>query len=283
MNILKNIIIAFVVLALSVGIFFLLIKDQDVKNNILRSTLEMFGDELLAMVPEGQERDALAKRIDDFILKAENNEISEEQVQVTLARALNMQMAPEKPSPQELRTLLEVSLDTTQEQRIREFRGEKGRERKSQSDIRADRLARNYQEMVDLRNELQKMCQEDSACRALYQRAMFVADDGLRFLVDSSVTKQYIFANHPDLRRLLEEMSADDLVKFKDFTLVPEVVQQGVVHFAPMIPESIRVEFVKNMNVNIDSLVLSISHVPFQPDSLSEFIYKIIKIAESFE
>lgn len=271
------------VLALSSGIFFLLIQDQDVKNNILRSTLEMFGDELLAMVPEGQERDALSKRIEDFILKAEKNEISQDQVQVTLARALNMQMAPEKPSPQELRSLLDASLDTSQERRVRQLREKSHPERKIQYDIQADRLARNYHEMVDLRNEIQKICQEDSSCRAFYQRAMFVADDGLRLLVDSSLAKQYIFTNHPDLRRRLEEMSDDDLVKFENFSLAPQVVQQGLIYFAPMIPDSIRAEIVENLHVDIDSLALRISQIAFKPDSLAGFINKIIEAAEKID
>ncbi|MBN1559958.1 hypothetical protein JW998_06890 [candidate division KSB1 bacterium] len=283
MNLIKNLVIIIFVLALSSGIFFLLIQDQDVKNNILRSTLEMFGDELLAMVPEGQERDALSKRIEDFILKAEKNEISQDQVQVTLARALNMQMAPEKPSPQELRSLLDASLDTSQERRVRQLREKSHPERKIQYDIQADRLARNYHEMVDLRNEIQKICQEDSSCRAFYQRAMFVADDGLRLLVDSSLAKQYIFTNHPDLRRRLEEMSDDDLVKFENFSLAPQVVQQGLIYFAPMIPDSIRAEIVENLHVDIDSLALRISQIAFKPDSLAGFINKIIEAAEKID
>ena len=281
MNMIKNILVGIFVLALSAGIFILLIQDQEVKNNILRSTLEMFGDELLAMVPEGQERDMLSKRIEDFISKAEQNEISQDQVQVTLARALNMQMAPEKPSAQELRSLLDVSLDTSQERRIRDLRGKSHTERKIQYDIQADRLAKNYHEMVDLRNEIQKICQEDSSCRAFYQRAMFVVDDGLRLLVDSSLAKQYVYVNHPDLRRRLEDMSEDDLVKFENFALAPEVVQQGLIYFAPMIPKQIRTEIVENIHVDIDSLVLP--KITFKPDSLDEFIDKVIEAADKFE
>jgi hypothetical protein len=281
LNMIKNILVGIFVLALSAGIFILLIQDQEVKNNILRSTLEMFGDELLAMVPEGQERDMLSKRIEDFISKAEQNEISQDQVQVTLARALNMQMAPEKPSAQELRSLLDVSPDTSQERRIRDLRGKSRTERKIQYDLQADRLARNYHEMVDLRNEIQKICQEDSSCRAFYQRAMFVVDDGLRLLVDSSLAKQYVYVNHPDLRRRLEDMSEDDLVKFENFALAPEVVQQGLIYFAPMIPKQIRTEIVENIHMDIDSLVLPNS--TFKPDSLAEFINKIIKTANKFE
>ena len=90
MTLVKKIGFALLVFFMSVGIFFLLSNNEQIKTNILRTSLELFGKELLAMVPEGNEKDLLVDRYNQFINKAENDEIPPEKIEKVAATILNL-------------------------------------------------------------------------------------------------------------------------------------------------------------------------------------------------
>jgi hypothetical protein len=112
---------------------------------------------------------------------------------------------------------------------------------------------------------------------------MFVADDGVRLVVDSNVDQEHILVHHPEMRHRLEEMSRDEWVKFENFAYVPDVVQQALFHLAPMIPQNIRSEIVINAEIDFDTLAYHLTKSVMNADSLTAIVNEIVKIFEGFE
>jgi hypothetical protein len=284
LNFLKNVIIGIFVLAISAGIFFLLIRDQDVKRNILRSTLELVGDELLAMVPEGEQREALANQLDKFITKAENNELSEQQVEVTLARAFNMQLSPEKPSPAEIHAVLEAPLDSLRTLPV-ERAGEKWGEKENYPphEIDKERLARTLRDMMAIKEDMIRVSQADSMSQELSKYTMFVADSGLQFVVDANIRNSRELIHNPDARRFFDDLSKMERVKFRKFAETPGMAEQALIVYAPFLPQPIRAKIVINADLPFDTLDIKIPQHFYNQDSLKKMINDAVRVLEQLE
>lgn len=280
-NMLKNMMIGIFVLALSAGIFFILLQDKAVKDNILRSTLEMFGDELLAMVPEGDQHDLLQAKLDEFIAKAENNELSEKQVEMTVARGFNMQLSPEKPTPEEIHALFEVQPEIPLPTVPHPASGGDKWEAVPK-EINEERIAHQVRKMMALNRDIMSLIQTDSAYKELPHHTMFVADSGLQIALDLNFYHTRNYEKNPQLEHLLKELSKEQAVIFLKFDEIPNIIEQALEVSAPFLPRHVR-KIVIDANNQADSLNINFSTFISNPDSLQKMIKESTRILEQFD
>ncbi len=199
MTLFKKIGFALLVFFMSVGIFFLLSNNEQIKTNILRTSLELFGKELLAMVPEGNEKDLLVDRYNQFINKAENDEIPPEKIEKIAATILNLANQDSLISAEKAINALELtdlepiskdslSIRSSFIKRVPDFRMPlpflwKLHDKKHME--LANRLTAAREFHVFMRN----MSIPDSCLDVMKKHYVFMADSGLRIVMDMNIEK----------------------------------------------------------------------------------------------
>lgn len=188
MEILKKISFTFLVLVISTGIFFLLVKDEQVKKDILHKSLDLFGDQLLAMVPDGVQKTTLEKRYQEFMEKADKNEITTKDIEKVAANILNITTHDTLVSAETAMNVLAVIPEDTitRPAPINEPRKiisiPKWPRRKQTDDMLLKRrlLAKKLQQLQEFKKQLDIACQMDSSLDSLRTRVVFLADSGLK-------------------------------------------------------------------------------------------------------
>ena len=268
MGIVKKILLATLVLIISSGIFFMLVREQEVKENILRTSLEMFGNELLAMVPEGPEKERLSQRMNQFIERAENNQVPKTQIQEVVSAGLNMQMNQREIPPEKLDAMLKLSLDTTSVRRRRS--------RPFRSRTEEEQLAHQIRKMIVTQKEIERLMASDSIEFELRQPMLFDRDStGLVIRIPADFMQHKSPSMHPEMQKKFEELERENMVRYEELEELRELALSGLEFVVPAIPPSARDQFIHEMqkwNKHMeDSMNFSIG---FDPDSLEEFIKK---------
>lgn len=110
MKIVKRIILALLVLGLSLIIFLVVSENNPLKEDLLDSTLALFGKPLFAMVSEGPDRLLLQKWYDDFTSKVRKQEIPPERVEQVACMILNAENMDTTFSARDLTQILDQAL-----------------------------------------------------------------------------------------------------------------------------------------------------------------------------
>ncbi len=172
----KKIAAAALVMLISAFIFFLLVKEQSVKDDMLKAALQILRNDLLAMVPDGPQKRAVAEKIDAFIEQAEANRLPEEEIQRTVASALNLSRSPEPPTEEELEKIFEPTSAPFPPPAA------------GPADRR--KLAHEINMMIRLRRELEqaeKEMADDSLRLMISSSVFFAADSGLKLFIPTEL------------------------------------------------------------------------------------------------
>lgn len=78
------------VLLISAGIYLVMYAEKDVQQNMLKLSLNLMGDKLLAMVPEGADKNKLTELYEDFKQRVINGSVAPEQIENVAANILNV-------------------------------------------------------------------------------------------------------------------------------------------------------------------------------------------------
>ncbi len=278
MGFIKKVLLATIVLAISSGIFFLVVQEQEVKENILRASLEMFGSELLAMVPDGPEKERLAQKMNQFIDKAENNEVPTTQMQEFVSAGLTMKMNQEEIPPAKLEAMLELSMDTTvvHEKKRRSIR----------SRTEEERFAHQVKQMVYMQKRMERLMDSDSVKAKFRKQILFDRDStGLVMVVPPNFQHHDRSKIDDELRRELRELERENMLRYEELKEIQELAEMGLEFVMPAIPPPARDLFMQEMQKLQKSMMdsLQVPSFVFNPDSLAEFIKKIEQQAEQGE
>ena len=278
MGFIKKILLATIVLAISSGIFFLVVQEQEVKENILRASLEMFGSELLAMVPDGPEKERLAQKMNQFIDKAENNEVPTTQMQEFVSAGLTMKMNQEEIPPAKLEAMLELSMDTTvlHEKKRRSIR----------TRTEEERFAHQVNQMVHMQKRMERLMASDSVKAKFRKQILFDRDStGLVMVVPPNFRHHDRSKIDDELRRELRELERENMLRYEELKEIQELAKMGLEFVVPAIPPPARDQFMQEMQKLQKTMMdsLQVPSLVFNPDSLAEFIKKIEQQAEQAE
>ena len=111
MKALKKIGFFLVTVALTLFIFWLLFLDKESKSNVLEYSLNLLGDKLMAMVPDGEDKAAVKSIYDKFVKQAEAKEVAPEQVEQVAANIFNLSNLDRKLTPEQVEAVMAYSLE----------------------------------------------------------------------------------------------------------------------------------------------------------------------------
>jgi len=192
MQLFKKIMFAALVLALSTAIYALLVDLRGIKRSVLRPTLDELGARLYAAVAEDAEKEALKHRYNEFVAKAERQEIPPPQIERVAADILNLSAADSVVSSRDALSMLFMPSPVSA--------AESGNtpadilppdadirihiDASPQARAEVDELAERLQRLQTFHDEYKKWAHQDRAYRALRSSFAFTADSGLRVIVN---------------------------------------------------------------------------------------------------
>ena len=272
MTLLKKIAFASLILLISSVVFYIFIKDQQVKDDMLRVALSAFGNQLLAMVPEGEEKKVLEKKYQDFLHKAEQNQIPEEKIEKVAAIILNYANQDTVISAREGLAVLDlpeaidapVFLEAPPDPEKHSLPAAEPTHLKWETKNR-EKLAQRLLRMQELNVEINAL----SDAFPVKDKIVFSADSGLRVTLDTDLR---MMIQNPKLEKEIEHLEEQNLLKWQ--IDVPSEIVHGLKHYMKYVPSDVQdnlpqdVKMIWNIvnSVNIDSF----AHA--DPDSLKKFI-----------
>ncbi len=272
MEFFKKLFVGAFVLLVSAAIFYFFINDEKMKDDILRTTLETLGNEVLALAPDSESKSRLEKQFNDFLSKVGNNELSEAQIQTTAASILNLKMEPEQATPEIIEAVLEVHIDSASIKPGSEFERPESLNRK--------KLAGQIKQMMQFQEEMAKMSNTDSLVREIRERVIFSADSGLKIWVSPQIMDEHVFVHNPEFLRRLHKLQEQNVIQFYNVNQMSELGLAGLKFAAPFLSPEDRREIRLYLQQNPpppDSL--NFERFILHPDSLSKII-EIYRTAE---
>jgi hypothetical protein len=238
MKVIKNLALALLVILLSAGIFFTFTNDKKLKNSVLNSTLGLLGDQLFAMVPDGEKKDVLEKKYKEFLGNVDKDQVAPEKIEKVAAAILNetsqdtinadniMAMLEPPPLPADAEKKAGEWDEKESSARFRSLPRWPGHPKspKHWSKEDYDKLGRQIQQVTefhqDLLKEMPKIPSE--------HHFEFKADSGL-FLEFKPDVKTYIkIAQKEQLMQQFKALQKDQLLKV---VVSPEAIQSMVNSF----------------------------------------------------
>ncbi len=98
------------VLIISAGIYFVFYADEDVQQDVLEYSLNLMGDKLLAMVPEGSEKIKLTQLYNGFKERAIQGNVAPEQIEHVAANILNVSNSETSLTPQQAEGIFRAAM-----------------------------------------------------------------------------------------------------------------------------------------------------------------------------
>ena len=277
MDFFKKLFIGSFVLLFSAAIFYLLMNEETRKDDILRTTLETLGSEVLAMMPDGESKSKLDQKFQEFMTKVGNNELSEAQIQTTTASILNLKMDANQATPEVIEAVLEVRIDTIQTASLRDdFKiADKG------LSLNKRELAGQIKQMMSLQEEIERISNEDTLSKKdIKEKIVFSADSGLQVWISPEIMEQHVFIHNPEFLQKIKALQEQDKVQYYNFKPLNDLGLAGLKFAAPFLSqkdkEKIKI-YLKQNPPSQDSLNFE-RFIP-HPDSLKKVI-EIILTAE---
>jgi len=264
MRIVKNFFIALFVLAISSAIFYTQITDEEVKEDILRTTLEAFGDELLAMVPEGGQKTDLERRYQDFLTRAEQNQVPPEKIEDMAATILNIAAQDSEISAEQAIEVLDfeppAALGSIP---APEMAGEKkswtlDRERKRE-------LAGRLRSMRNLKKQIERYSEAGLEMPPAAHRVVFIADSGLHALVAPEIREMVKQMRLEEFEREMNEMERERILHWRRPPVPPALHD-----VPPQIRRPLQI-LAMTKYTKLDSLAKA------DPDSFQKWIEQMVK------
>jgi hypothetical protein len=278
MSMVKKLGTAVVVLLISSVVFYIFVKDEQFKNDLLRTTLSAFGEQLLAMVPASEEKVVLEKKYQDFLQQTDKNKIPEEKIEKVAAAILNLSnqdtviTAKDAIAALDFNALEEppgtsVALEAPPIERDTHRNEDKS---VSMTPFRYDRerLAKRLSQMKEL--DFQINCLSPSI--PTKDKILFTADSGLRVTLSTELKTAINSEKCPTLEKYVQNLESQKLLVWQ--IKIPDSLLANVANYLDYVPtdlENYIPEKAKKVmeilgSVNIDSMSRA------NPDSLKKYL-----------
>ena len=286
----RNIVVGILVLIISSAIVFLHIRDKKTQEDILRASLSVFGDKLLAMVPSGADKDAVQEKYQEFVEKADKNEVPPEKIEMVAAEILNASNSEKSVSAEDARALLDFAMEPITESkevavssRISEKQDESEKfedEEVPRTPTREELVSLGFrlQELHELSKDLEEIAAHDSMQMAFFSVDV---DSSMRIIMNQEVQFRMHEKRLEHLQKKLEALEHKRLIKWSNDVgrevreMYPILVKTKDIPRPPF-PVMHKKMFLKSIQ-SLDSLGIQ------RVDSLSEIISKSLEEAGLIE
>ena len=108
----KNIVILFLILIVSAGIYWLVYLDKESKGDVLEYAMSLLGNDLMAMVPESIDKKEVRERYDELVSHAKQQKIEPAQLETLASNIMNLRNSQRTITPQQAEAILHFSTST---------------------------------------------------------------------------------------------------------------------------------------------------------------------------
>ena len=217
----KNVFLSIGVLLLSVAILYFLIQDKQTQDDVLQSTLAMFGERLLAMIPQQAERDSVQQKYDEFMKKAKEEAVEPEKIEIVAAEILNASRTDKNMPTEDAIALLDYAISTSAEQDttmgiavVPEIPPapplrDKGSSVRPRHPRTYEDVGKTLKEVADFTFALEQIMAGDSAT------VVFQVDSSLRILMDDNVRLEIKNRQLQELEKKMHEIEKLKLIQYR--------------------------------------------------------------------
>jgi hypothetical protein len=250
LNLLKNIVLAALVLAISIGVFTIM-EEKETAESILASIAEMLLDPLIAGQANAEQRAALEMKRDSFIKNIDDKKINEDQFKTTVARLYNLALSPDSLSAAELNAVLDES--------IQPISNEKNPPHLSITKAKAQHIERRIAKMQEFQKQVDSI-QNDSIRIQVARQAMVTPDSDLQLVLNDEILHDPRISDQPEIQQFIQKLPKKGWVKFESFSNSPDISRQALKFYAPGLPSNIRMSIVVHptlgepVSISLDSI-----------------------------
>ena len=204
MKLFKKAGLGLLILMLSFGVYLIVTDDIKVRNSVLYKTLGLFGEELLAMVPKSPQKTMLEQQYRDFMEKAERQQVSVQQVENVAAAILKIKNTQDSVNVQTaMDALKRAQIDSRYPGTPPQW-----------PDMSDKELALRLEKMREFQNELETLYKSDSALVVFKKRVFFVADSGIRVVMDDTLQNMPEMFAVKDIDSLIQSLEGNKMIKW---------------------------------------------------------------------
>lgn len=218
----KNLFLGLGVLLLSSAILYFLVQNKKAQENMLHTALSTFGDRLLAMIPQDEQKDSVKEKYDEFLQQVQDKEVPPEKIEVVAAEILNAAAGKKTMDVAEAEALIDFALEppeppaptgTTSEPAIAVISDSSGAVKVVLTSPQAwTQLGETLIEMNKFSQVMQKISEFDTSAVKMFA---FHVDSGIKIVMDDRMREELRGKRSEALQRLTEEMEKKRQIVFE--------------------------------------------------------------------
>jgi len=227
---LKNIGFFLVTIILTAAIFWLIFIDKESKQDVLEYSLGLLGEKLMAMVPEGEEKEPVKKLYSNFLEQAKQQEVPPEKIENVAATILNLSNMDTVVTAKEAEAIIKLSLaepvkieriipDTIETATVEQppqfiaIAPEPPKPSKKLSPEEWIVLGERIKSAYEFNSEMQKaLSKQHEKLRDQKLQMKFHVEDGLRIAIDANLKHQLDRRKFKKLQQELQEMEKKHII-----------------------------------------------------------------------
>ena len=194
-----------IVLILTAAIFLLVFLDKKSKQDVLEYSLSLLGNDLLAMVPEGEGKKPVQELYDMFLQKASQGKVEPKQVEYVAANIMNLSNTESEITPEQAEAILKLSLSSPERiERTGEDKSEPIMEESFFSPKKAKSLGERLNKLHKFNNEMKKTMKDHVSKQGKRQQQLhYRIEQDLTIAMDTNLKAEF---NREEFKRMMKEL-----------------------------------------------------------------------------
>lgn len=198
-------------------IYFMFYAEEGVQQSVFEHSLNLMGQTLLAMVPDGAGKAELARLYDDFKQSALQEEISPRQVELVAANILNLRARQEQLSAEQAERILLVAFQSGGTSASPAPPQEKPPPPDTINPRKWQDLGERISQMFEANEALRETIQEQVKQQTeLARQFHFEVQDGLRLKLDTRLKTELSGKSLKELEERLRALQEENLVQWQE-------------------------------------------------------------------
>ena len=271
-------------IVISVAIYLTFYAEEEVKQSVLEYSLDLMGEKLLALVPDGTEKNKLTELYQDFKERATKGNVAPQQIESMAANILNTSNTETELTPQQaegiLRSAMLAPTPISELPFIELGSGETPQLASLSKPERLQFVGKRVKTMFELNEKIYIVIKKNRVkyhekARQIHYRVK----DGLNIIIDLNLRSHLEEEEFKNLAEQLKALEQDRVLKWeKDLSVALEKEMAALQNFLDELKEQKSFEILKELE-SLKSLE-HLKHIPvIDPDSIRKVVEKSLREA----
>ncbi len=218
LNALKKIGFFLVVLIVTAAIFWLVFLDKQSKQDVLEYSLNLLGDDLMAMVPEGEGKKPVQELYDRFLQKAKQGKVEPKQVEYVAANIMNFSNTETTITPQQAEAILQLSISFPERiERIADDSLEQIVEEPYFSDEERKSLGERIKTLYEFNSDLKSYMKDYTAKQEKRQRQIhYRIEEDLKIAMDTDLKAEFDRKEFKRVAKEMKQLEKEKILEWKE-------------------------------------------------------------------